>query len=55
MSLERCQLEPTYEFTHMRLVLYTHNMTLSLPQDKVLAIKTETAKVVYSPYMQRMR
>ena len=32
LSLEKCQLEPTQEFTHLGLVFNTQNMTLSLLQ-----------------------
>ena len=49
LILEKCQLEPTQEFTHWGLVFNTQNMTLSLSQDKVLVIKAQTAKVVSSP------
>ena len=49
LSLETCHLEPTQEFTHLGLVFNTQNMTLSLPQDKVLTIKAQTAKEASSP------
>ena len=48
LSLEKCQLEPTQEFTHLGLVINTQNMTLSLLQDKVLAIKAKAARVALS-------
>ena len=31
LSLEKCQLEPTQEFTHLGLVFNTHNMTVTSP------------------------
>ena len=49
LSLEKCQLEPNQEFTHLGLVFNTQNTTLSLSQDKVLAIKAQAAKVASSP------
>ena len=49
LSLEKCQLELTQEFTHSGLVFKTQNVTLSLPQDKVLKMKAQTAKVASSP------
>ena len=45
LILEKCQLEPTQEFTHLGLVFNTNDRALSQPQDKVLAIKTQAAKV----------
>ena len=49
LSLTKCQLKPTQEFTHMGLVFNTQNITLSLTQDKVLVIKSEVAKVTSFP------
>ena len=49
LSLQMCQLEPTQEFTHLGLVFNTQDMTLSLPQNKVLTIKTQATKVASSP------
>ena len=46
LSLEKCQLQPTQEFTYLGLVFNTQNMTLSPPLDKVLKIKAQAAKVV---------
>ena len=46
LSLEKCQLEPTQEFTHLGLLFSTQNMTLSLPQNKVLAVNAQAAKVM---------
>ena len=45
LILKKCQLEPTQECTHLGLVLNTQNITVSLPQDKVLEIKAQAAKV----------
>ena len=45
LRLEKCQLEPTEEFTHLCLVFNTQNMALLHLQDKVLAIKAQAAKV----------
>ena len=49
LSLEKCQLEPTQEFTQLGVVFNTQDINLSLPQDKVLLIKTQAAKVTSSP------
>ena len=49
LSLEKCQSEPTQEFTHLGLVFNIKNMTLSLTQDKVLTIKAQAARVASSP------
>ena len=49
LSLEKCQLEPTQEYTYLGLVFNTWNMTLSPPQDKVLTIKAQAANVSSSP------
>ena len=42
LSLEKCQLEPTQEFTLLCLVFNTQNITFSLPQ--VLTMKDQAAK-----------
>ena len=49
LSLEKCQLESTQEFTHLSLVFNTQNMSLSFAQDKVLTIKAQAGKVAFSP------
>ena len=49
LNLEKCQVEPTEELTHLGLVFNTQSMTFSLPQDKVLAMKALAAKVASSP------
>ena len=55
LSPEKCQLEPTQEFTHFGLVFNIQNMTLSLPPDKVLAIKAWAAKMASPTYRGVMR
>ena len=45
LNLEKCQSEPTQDFTQLGLVINIQNMTLSLHQDKVQAIKAQVAKV----------
>ena len=47
--MEKCQLEPSQEFTQLNLAFKTPGMTLSLPQDKVLVIRTQAFKVDSSP------
>ena len=46
---EKCQLEPTQEFTHLGFMFNTQNMSLLLPQDKVLMMKAQAVKVATSP------
>ena len=48
LNLEKCKLQPTQEFTYLGLVLNTQSITLSLPKDKVVTIKTQAAKVASS-------
>ena len=54
LSLEKCQLESTQEFTHLGLVFNTQNRTLSLSWDNILAIKAKVAKVASSPTYRGM-
>ena len=49
LSLEKCQLELTQEFTHLVLVFSIQNVTFSMSQDNALTIKTQVAKVASSP------
>ena len=50
VSLKRSQPEPTQFFTYLELCFNTKDMIVSLPQDKVLAIKAQVAKVPQSLY-----
>ena len=49
LSWKKCNFEPTQIFTHLGVTFNSKEMTISLPEEKILKVREQAAKVLKTP------